>query len=171
MSANYNEAAYGSIADSYANKYGIPADMFRDVIRNTSDFDPMYSGKKGDGIAGLINKTGSEKINPYNVGQSLDFAAQYIATIYAETKDWAVATQTYESGNDAEIEANKAEVNEQLKKAQEEQESKSFWEYTSQDLKAFFSKSAWGLLFGIVGAILIIVSLYVVIAKGGDSGK
>jgi hypothetical protein len=174
MSANFNEAAYGGIADSYAQKYGIPTEYFRSAIRSASNFDPLYTGKNGDGIAGLSGES-SKYINPFSIGESLDVAAQYIKKTYEETKDWDVATQNYATGYDT-ADA-KAKANGETLQSNEEKEAdaargeKAFWQYSADDWKALFAKSAWGLLFGLIGAVLVIASLYVVVVKSGDGSK
>lgn len=174
MSANFNEAAYGGIADSYAQKYGIPTEYFRSAIRSVSNFDPMYSGKNGDGIAGLSGKSG-ELVNVYNVGDSLDYAAQYIKGVYNETKDWDVAAENFATGYstaDAVAKANgKTPQSAEQAETEAERSGKAFWQYSSDDWKALIAKSAWSVLFVLIGIVLIVASVYVVVVKGSDTGK
>lgn len=167
-----NESAYGGIADSYAQKYGIPTSVFRDTIRQVSNFDPKYKSAKGQGIAGLTNKTGNKNLDPNLVGQSLDIAAQYIKQAYSESGDWLKASESFIGGDEEpkSLAENEAALNVSTK-PQDESGDKAFWRYSSDDWKAFFSRSAWGMLFFVVGGVLIIASLYVVISKSGDSGK
>jgi hypothetical protein len=175
---SFNESAYGPIADSYAAKYGIPTDKFRDVIRASSNFDPMYSGSKGDGIGGMIAGNGVN-FNPFDISSSLDYLGNAMAAINKDTKDWQTTTDSMLNGYNSQIYDNVAEVDQQLKAAQEREatesaannKDKAFWEYTTDDWKFFFKKSAWGILFFVLGGVLIIGSVYVVISKSGDAGK
>jgi hypothetical protein len=169
--ASTNESAYGGIADSYAQKYGIPTDIFRDTIRAVSNFDPTFKSDKGSGIAGLSNSTNNKAIDPGYVGQSLDIAAQFVSKSYKDTGDWRAAAESFITGAlPKSLAENEAALSGEPK-PEEKENDKAFWRYSMDDLKSFFTQSAWAMLFFIIGAVLILASLYVVIAKGSDKGK
>lgn len=165
MPVNFNETTYGPIADSYASKYGIPTDIFRDAIRRTSNFDPMARG----GIAGITNSSNNTKVKSFDIGQSFDFAAQYMSQVKADGNEWSSVADNYVSGSsvqskdDKTLAQNEADQN----AAPAVEGDKAFWRYSSDDWKAFFTRSAWGVLFFILGVLLIGATLYTVVTKGG----
>lgn len=169
IGASINESTYGGVVDSYAAKYGIPLDVFRGVIRNTSNFDPNFKSSTGSGIAGLTNNS-KFKINTSDIGTSLDIAGQYLRNSHQGQGDWEKAAQSFLTGNESEtLASNEEKLNEQKEPASSD--DKAFWRYSMDDWKSFFSRSAWAIIFFITGVLLILASLYVVISKSGDSGK
>jgi len=173
-----NEAAYGSIADSYAAKYGIPTDIFRNAIRSKTNFDPLYVSDAGKGIAGLNVDPEAKSIDAWDVGQSLDIAARYMKSIFAGTNSWDDASNAFISGKEPDPTTGQSggasgDWTDQTaaEKAAAQKSDKSIWQYSAQDWKDLFTRSAWTVLFFIIGAVVILASVYFVIAKSGDTGK
>lgn len=170
-----NESAYGNIADSYATKYGVPTDIFRNAIRTKTNFDPTFSGSVGKGIAGLNVDPNAKSINAFDVGQSLDIAARYLSSIYKETNSWDTATQDFVTGIPYEKGQGQTggASGDWLNVPQDAQAAsdKSIWRWSLDDFKAWFKSYTWAALFFTVGVLVILASIYVLIVKGGDGGK
>lgn len=168
-----NESAYGNIADSYATKYGVPTDVFRNAIRSKTNFDPTFSGSVGKGIAGLNVDPNAASINAFDVGQSLDIAARYLASIYQETKSWESASDAFITGNEKPQTGGASGdwLNVPQDAATAAADSKSIWRWTLGDFKAWFKAYTWAALFFTIGVLVILASIYVLIVKGGDGGK
>lgn len=173
MPSNFNEVAYGGIADSYANKYGIPTNVFRDVIRMSSNFDPFYTGTKGDGIAAIKLDSSNQNINPFDIGQSMDIVGKYMVDAYQSSKSWESAAGTFLYGESAPQGNNATPDNVMPKDGSaipeaDKASSKSLWQYSADDWKALWIRSAWTILFTLIGILIIAASLYVLVTKGGD---
>jgi hypothetical protein len=165
--ASINESTYGGVADSYANRYGIPTNVFRDAIRNVSNFDPSFSSKDGNGIARL-NVVGDSKWlpNPSDVGSSLDFAARLIASDYKSSGSWDKAVSSFMGlpepvGTGGEIFGDP--INKSANPKYVEKPG------MFSDITTFLRDSAWTITFVIVGATLIIGSIWILVKTSGDT--
>jgi hypothetical protein len=165
------EMTFGGMADQYAKQYGIPTDIFRSAIRRVSDFDPGYSDDANrKGIAGLSMSSNNKSLDPYDLDTSFKSAALLMKETYEKTKNWGLSEESFVSNEEINPETIRMikEREEIVDAAETERAGKPIWEYSPDDFKAYLVKSAWPILFIIVGAVLIIASLYVVIVKGGD---
>lgn len=168
-----NENMYGGIADSYAAKYNIPIDVFRNTIRRLSDFNPANDNHYGKGIAGI--DVGTTGIDQMDVGKQLNYAAQYMADRYKKIGNWDDTVTDYLIGSEnagtssdgKTLAENEAAINGESAP----EESKAFWKYGLSDVQGYLQKSAWSILFILIGVVIILVSLYVLIVKSGDIGK
>lgn len=142
------EYTYGPIADSYAIKYGVPPEAFRDVIRKASGFDPDTAGIKSGGIANLDSRVVG--FDASQVAPSLDYAAREMARIYNQTAKGAKKAVEFLGGDDTPLnDGEEPEV--------EEDDS-----YSGR-IGAYFKKNAYTILMVLVGGLLILASLYMVI--------
>lgn len=177
MATSYNEMAYGPIADSYANKYGIPTDVFRSFINERSGFDPFYTGTKGDGIAAVVNNSNNSAINVFDTGQQLDFAAQDLSKRYKDTNSWGTATKTANNGNavpgimDGSDTPGYDMMGNPTGVSQEDTETnKPTGEPSDQgmlvNIKNFLVKYAYSGIIFAVGLLLILATAYIVVIRG-----
>lgn len=146
-----NEYAYGPIADSYAQKYGIPSDVFRNLIRGISGFDPNFKGNNGDGrgIASLgFSGNNPNMPNPNDVGSSLDFAANMLSSLYKSSGSWDVASKLFTTGTP-----------EETKAAQDVPDPNSW----TAKIGAWFKSAGWTMLISAVGILLILGSVWVIV--------
>lgn len=96
---------YGQAA-GYANQYGVPTQLFQDVITAESGFNPnAYNPASGaTGIAQFLPSTaanagyGIAPFDPTNASASLSGAAQYLAALKQRFGSWTGALNAY-SGN------------------------------------------------------------------------
>lgn len=160
IQSQLNEDAYGSIADSYASKYNIPSESFRNLVRNLSGFDPTYSGPNGEsGIAGAINN--SSKLNAWDVNSQLDLLAQDFADRNKNSKteaDYNKAIQSYLGGGMPDS-SNNPGVN-----------AVSIADGTWFDkVSAWFKSNVYAALFFIIGVLIIIATIYSVVKNSSVS--
>ncbi len=98
---------YGQ-ANAAAAQYGVPQQLFTDVIGAESGFNPnAYNPSSGaTGIAQFLPSTaanagyGVAPFDPTDAGSSLNAAAQYLAGLYQRFGSWTGALNAY-SGNSA----------------------------------------------------------------------
>lgn len=153
------EYQYGPIADSYAQKYGIPTDMFRQAIQGRSGFDPNYSGPNGQGIAGLsFTQPGS--INPMDPGASMDKAAQIMSAMYkgGGGGDWQTTVDTFlgnDAGTQTQAQSPNAPDNSMLGKLKPSSWLASFTEWAKN--------GAFTIVIVLIGLVLILGSVWMII--------
>lgn len=90
-------------AVSYAQTYGVPSQLFTDVIQQESGFDPnAYNPASGaTGIAQFLPSTaanpgyGIAPVDPSNPQSSLSGAAQYLSALYNKLGSWTGALSAY----------------------------------------------------------------------------
>lgn len=181
--SNANETQYGPIADKYAKQYGVPTDVFRSTINDVSGFNPYKVNPDGTGGIASMRDGAIKGVDIYNPNQSLETAAKTMAAIQkAEGGTWDQVASIFktgrvfdESGNLAtdssgnmpayDIMGNptgmsQADANANDAATKDTSDDKPFWAYTSQDWKDFFSNSIYGLIFGIIGVVLILGSIF-----------
>ena len=159
--ASLNENAYGGLADSYAAKYGIPKDVFRTAIRNKTGFDPLYESDNGKGIGGAIMADNNKSLNPFDLDTAFKMAAIVMTDAYSITKDWNDVIGAF--GANRAMTAESAKINADAKLPPKN--DKAFYQYGMDDVTAWFKSASWGLLFGLIGVVIIIASIYTVITK------
>lgn len=142
--AQNNESTYGPIADSYAQKYGIPLDVFRNVIRSASGFDPNYSS--GDGSGGIGNLDVKSIKDPQsNVSGSLDYVGNLMSSLYKSTGSWT-ATEKMMSPDAGQQSTDSGPDNSWAGK-----------------VGGFFKSAGYTILISAVGALLILGSVWVIL--------
>lgn len=169
--ASLNENMYGGLADSYASRYGIPADIFRDTLNKASGFDPKYSSVTGKGISGLnIDVKG---VDSGNVGSSLDFAARILAGSYKTSGSWSKAVSEYLGNNQSTMPNTDAMGNPtgQDEPIPNDTGSKGVLNYGTGvfgNIMAWFSSNAYNFLFGLIGVVIIVATLWTVVKNSGS---
>lgn len=174
-----NESAYGGTVDSYAVRYGIPTDVFRDVIRQLSNFDPtQVNPKGGSGISNL--QTTAKTVDPMNVDASLNFTASYLSSLYKSIGTWNGATDSYLGTGSASSDPSGQSANEEPQfdamgnatgfkngDSLPIKDNGGFVGNTISSVTTFLKESAYTILFVLVGALLIAASLWVLIENSG----
>lgn len=97
---------YVGYANSQALAYGVPPQLFHDLIQAESGFDPNVPNSSAGavGIAQILPSTaanpgfGVSPVNPTNPFSSLTFAAQYLKALYDKFGNWTQATLGYQTG-------------------------------------------------------------------------
>ena len=173
--SNY-EVTYGPIADSYAAKYGVPVDTFRQYIGSLSGFDPLYSGTKGNGIAATVNNSSNLLVNSFDPAQSLDFAAQKIAADYKDTGSWTDAfklngfvtsTDTNDLGSvDAMGNPTGVTNGDNTAVQNAAKDNAGGVDGILGSVKTFLTKYAYSGIILVSGLLLILATLYVVVTRG-----
>lgn len=152
------------------------------------------NGQHATGIAQFLPSTaaslGVDPLNPYS---ALDGAAKYLSNL-ASQYGLSVAIAKYKGFSDPNSPAAQSAVagvigtptsnlpglqkdangNYIIAPSTTEQtiaanSSKSIWQWSIADLKAAFQSSAWGLVFGVVGLLIIIFSIYMLTKQGGSN--
>ena len=91
---------YGSIADTAAQKYGVPIPIFRSLINTESGWNPQALGKSGDsGLTQLTPRIYKYLgVNPWNPQQNLEGGAKFLSELYGKYKNWDDALAHYNAG-------------------------------------------------------------------------
>jgi soluble lytic murein transglycosylase-like protein len=85
-------------AEQQANAYGIPPDIFLNLITTESNWNPSaISPANAQGIAQLEPGT-APNIDRFNPFESLKFAAQLLSSYFAKYGDWSLALAAYNAG-------------------------------------------------------------------------
>ncbi len=94
---------YQNTAITDANAYGVPSQLYSDIIQQESGYNPnaynLVSGATG--IAQILPSTaanpgyGLAPVDPNNPNASLSFGAQYLAALFAKLGSWTGAVQAY----------------------------------------------------------------------------
>ena len=98
---SYSQYQNTAIAD--ANAYGVPSQLYADMIQQESGYNPnAYNASTGaTGIAQILPSTaanpgyGLAPVDPTNPNASLSFGAQYLAALFAKLGSWTGAVQAY----------------------------------------------------------------------------
>jgi hypothetical protein len=160
--AQNNETAYGPIADSYAQKYGIPTDVFRDAIRKRSGFDPQYSDSAGrKGIAGL-SFTKSDSPNPNDVGSSFDAVGSIMSAMNADNNDWSKTLASFLGTDQATKDEQQAAQDEAAKNGDDTIVGRAI-----NSITGFFKQSAFTILIVLIGLVLVLGSAWMIISNKG----
>lgn len=155
------------------------------------------SGENASGIAQFLPSTAAARgIDPFNPNSALDGAAQYLSELIgkygisggiAAYKGYSDKTSSAAQATAAKIIGDgstdsvqgtgydeygnpSAPMSSTLKaKADASASDKSFWQYNANDWKALLQNSAWGFLFGLLGILLVIFSVYMLTRQGGTN--
>lgn len=146
-----NELVHGYTVDSYAQKYGIPTDVFRNVIQTASNFDPNYVNSEtgARGIAAL-NFSKDSNINPDDIGSSLDFIGNALKSLYSSTGSWSAAQNILTTPDPGQVDAVKAAA----------ADDPNSW---SNKIANFFKSAGYSILISAVGVLLILGSVWVIL--------
>jgi len=88
----------------YARKHGIPEELFLNLVRAESNFNPRAVSPKGAmGLCQLMPQTARELgvKNPFDVDENLNAGAKYLKKLYKKYKDWKLALAAYNAGEGA----------------------------------------------------------------------
>lgn len=167
---NANVALYGPTADKYANKYGIPTDVFRTLITDVSGFNPYNVNKDGTGGFGGFANNSSKIFNIFDPEQSLDVMGQTLSQLYSDYGDWNKAASFYKTGSienpiNKTITESKIKIEEAARNAKSNVSNKPFWQWTSEEWGVFFKEKFFGFLLGTVGVVFILASVYALIIR------
>lgn len=91
-------AALKSYAEQQANAYGVPPQLFTNLISTESGWNPYAVGAAGEqGIAQLMPGT-APGINRFDPFQSLAFSAQLLRSYFDRFGSWDMAVAAYNAG-------------------------------------------------------------------------
>ncbi|TCK06327.1 lytic transglycosylase domain-containing protein [Phorcysia thermohydrogeniphila] len=85
----------------YARKYGIPEELFLNLVKAESNFNPKAVSPKGAmGLCQLMPQTAKELgvKDPFNIDENLNAGAKYLKRLYWKYKDWKLAIAAYNAG-------------------------------------------------------------------------
>lgn len=91
-------------ARHYAKMYGIPENLFLNLIEAESNFNPKAVSSKGaEGLCQLMPNTAKalEVRDVFNVDENLKAGASYLSTLYRKYRDWKLALAAYNAGSTA----------------------------------------------------------------------
>ena len=91
---------YYDVAAEAALRYGIPPQIFFNLISVESNWDPVVMSYRGAiGLTQLMPATALELgVNPWNARQNLDGGARYLRQQHDEFGSWLLALAAYNSG-------------------------------------------------------------------------
>jgi soluble lytic murein transglycosylase-like protein len=93
-----DEASFKSYANNEANAYGIPPDIFSNLIDTESSWNPNAVSTKGaEGIAQLMPGT-APGINRFDPFASLTYAAKLLRSYFDKFGSWNLAVAAYNAG-------------------------------------------------------------------------
>lgn len=96
--ANADVSALRTYADSQADSFGIPRDIFENLISQESGWNPNAKGSAGEeGIAQLMPGT-APNINRFDPFASMNFAASLLKQYYDKFGSWSLALAAYNAG-------------------------------------------------------------------------
>lgn len=86
--------------ESTASAYGVPPNIALAVARRESDFSQDARGAAGEvGIFQLMPGTAKElQVDPYDVEQNIQGGISYLAKMFNQFGDWALALAAYNAG-------------------------------------------------------------------------
>ena len=85
----------------YARRYGIPEELFLNLVKAESNFNPKAVSPKGAmGLCQLMPQTAKELgvKDPFNVDENLRAGAKYLKRLYRKYRDWKLALAAYNAG-------------------------------------------------------------------------
>jgi len=86
----------------YARKYGIPEDLFLNLVKAESNFNPKAVSSKGArGLCQLMPDTAKMLgvKNVFDIDENLEAGARYLKMLYKKHKDWKLALAAYNAGS------------------------------------------------------------------------
>ncbi|ADY73079.1 Lytic transglycosylase catalytic [Desulfurobacterium thermolithotrophum DSM 11699] len=88
----------------YAKKYGIPENLFLNLVKAESNFNPKAVSSKGaKGLCQLMPATAKMLgvKNLFDIDENLDGGARYLKILYKKYKNWKLALAAYNAGSRA----------------------------------------------------------------------
>jgi hypothetical protein len=88
----------------YARKYGIPENLFLNLIKAESNFNPgAVSSRGAKGLCQLMPDTAKMLgvRNVFDVDENLEAGARYLKMLYKKYKNWKLALAAYNAGSGA----------------------------------------------------------------------
>jgi len=88
----------------YARKYGIPENLFLNLVKAESNFNPKAVSSKGArGLCQLMPDTARMLgvKNVFDVDENLEAGAKYLKMLYKKYKNWKLALAAYNAGSGA----------------------------------------------------------------------
>jgi hypothetical protein len=185
---------YKPIAANAATQYGVPVQLFQNLIEsesswNPSAFNPQKVGNENaTGISQFLPSTAKRLgIDPNDPAQAIPAAAGYLSGLMLKYGDWGKAVAAYKGysnvdvgaqsdivqkvlGNDAssiasQDIANRNALANENKSAPIEMPTGAFYTWGAKDWSSFFKLTAVGSTFFIIGVLLIIFSLFAMITR------
>jgi len=95
------DAVLQGLANSVADQYGIPQNIFGALITHESSWNPNATGSSGEaGLTQLLPSTSAMLgvTNPYDPLQNLQGGASYLSSLYKRFGDWFTALAAYNAG-------------------------------------------------------------------------
>ena len=95
-----NEDSYYQMAIKKAEAYGIPKQLFFNLVTAESNWDPVIVSHRGAiGLAQLMPGTAEELgVDPWDALDNLDGGARYLSQQYARFGTWELALAAYNAG-------------------------------------------------------------------------
>lgn len=95
-----NEGSYYQMAIRKAEQYGIPKQLFFNLVTAESNWDPVIVSHRGAiGLAQLMPGTAEELgVDPWDALENLDGGARYLSQQYARFGTWELALAAYNAG-------------------------------------------------------------------------
>jgi len=95
-----NEGSYYQMAIRMAEEYGIPKQLFFNLVTAESNWDPVIVSPRGAiGLAQLMPGTAEELgVDPWDALENLDGGARYLSQQYRMFGTWELALAAYNAG-------------------------------------------------------------------------
>jgi len=95
-----NEGSYYQMAIRKAEAYGIPKQLFFNLVTAESNWDPMIVSPRGAiGLAQLMPGTAEELgVDPWDALDNLDGGARYLSQQFRKFGTWELALAAYNAG-------------------------------------------------------------------------
>jgi soluble lytic murein transglycosylase-like protein len=95
----YDPGALKEYANAQAAQYGIPSDVFSNLIETESGWNPNAVSPAGaEGIAQLMPETSAGHVDPFDPFASMQYAAQMLSGYFKKFGDWSTALAAYNAG-------------------------------------------------------------------------
>ncbi len=94
------EGSHFEIAIKMANRYGIPAQLFFNLVTAESNWDAMITSHRGAiGLTQLMPGTAEELgVDPWDAYENLEGGARYLSQQYQTFGSWELALAAYNAG-------------------------------------------------------------------------
>ncbi|MBL1437870.1 MAG: lytic transglycosylase domain-containing protein [Rhodobacteraceae bacterium] len=95
-----NEGSYYQMAIRMAEEYGIPKQLFFNLVTAESNWDPVIVSPRGAiGLAQLMPGTAEELgVDPWDALENLEGGARYLSQQYRRFGTWELALAAYNAG-------------------------------------------------------------------------
>jgi soluble lytic murein transglycosylase-like protein len=101
----YPDPALVSQADAAADQYGVPQEIFRNLINAESSWNPNATtpagnGRTAEGITQIIPQY-HPGVDPYNPSEALPYTAKTLSEYYSQFGSWESAVAAWNAGPNA----------------------------------------------------------------------